>query len=149
MVLAFVKRAELHGITDEKSAAEIFDTVRENFDQAGYSVSFDEKYDEAMAIERFVAERKSGDRAEVIADKLKVYGLYENIPLSIKAEVFGLDINDSSGNLKLYMQVMKKLGVRMGQEEMFEDYQKVYEETMKRQEDYDMQKGRMWKYGRA
>lgn len=48
-----------------------------------------------------------------------------------------------------YMQVMKTLGVRMGQEEMFKDYQKVYEETVKRQDDYNMQKDRMWKYGRA
>ncbi len=149
MALALEKRAELHGITDEKSAAEIFNTVRENFDKAGYNVSFDEKYDEAMAIEGYIAERKSVDRAEVIADKLKAYGPYENIPSSIKAEVFGLDINDSSGNLKLYMQVMKKLGVKMEQGEMFEDYQKVYEETMKQQEDYDMKRERICEHGRV
>ncbi len=107
-----------------------------------YSVSFDEKYDVAMVIERFVAERKSVDRAEVMDDKLKTYGLYENIPLSIKAEVFGFSIDGSSSNLKLYMQVMKKLGVRMRQEEM-------YEEIMKQQDVYNMQKERMWKHGRA
>lgn len=149
MALALEKRAELHGITDEKSAAEIFNTVRENFDKAGYNVSFDEKYDEAMAIERYIVEKKSVDRAEIIADKLKDYGPFENISSNIKAEILGWDINDSSGNLKLYMQVMKKLGVRMGQGEMFEDYQKVYEEMMKKQDDYDMRKEKMWEPGRA
>ncbi len=87
----------------------------------------DEKYDEALAIEMYVAERKSVD----------------------KTEVFCFSIDDSGGDLKLYMQIMKKLGVRMGQEKMFEDYQKVYEETMKRQDEYNMKKEKMWEYDRA
>ncbi len=37
----------------------------------------------------------------------------------------------------------------MEQGEIFEDYQKVYEETIKWQDDYNMQKERMWEYGRA
>lgn len=149
MSLALEKRVELQGITDEKPVADIFSVVKRNFDKAGYNVSFDEKYDEAMAIERYIAERKSVDRAEIIADKLKAYGPFENVPSSIKAEVFGFSIDDSSSNLRLYMQVMKKLGVKMEQGEMFEDYQKVYEEIMKRQDEYNMQKERMWEYGRA
>ncbi len=149
MALALEKRAELQGITNEKSVADIFCVVKRNFDKAGYNVSFDEKYDEAMAIGRYIAERKSVDRAEVIADKLKAYGPFENIPSSIKAEVFGLDINDSSGNLKLYKQVMKKRGVKMEQGEIFEDYQKVYEETIKWHDDYDMKKEKMWEHGRV
>ncbi len=81
--------------------------------------------------------------------KMKGYGLYENIPSSVKAEAFGFEIDDSSGDLKLYMQVIKALGVRMEQEEMFEDYQKVYEETIKKQDDYDMKKENWWEHGRA
>lgn len=42
------------------------------------------------------------------------------------------------------MQIMKKLGVQMEQEEMFEDYQKVYEEAMKRQDEYNKQKEKEW-----
>ncbi len=42
---------------------------------------------------------------------------------------------------------MKKLGVKMEQGEMFVDYQKVYEEMMKKQDDYDMKKERMWEHG--
>lgn len=149
MSLVLEKRAELQGITDEKNVADIFSVVKRNFDNAGYNVSFDKKYDEAMTIERYIAERKSVDRTEVIADKLKDYEPYENISSSIKAEVFGFSIDDSSSNLKLYMQVMKKLGVRMGQEEMLEDYQKVYEETMKRQDEYNKPKEKEWKHGRV
>jgi hypothetical protein len=32
------------------------------------------------------------------------------------------------------MKVLKQLGVRMAQSEMFEDYQAIYEENVKRQE---------------
>lgn len=85
----------------------------------------------------------------MIAEKLKGYGSYEKIPSSVKAEVFAFEIDDSSGNLTLYMQVMKALGVRMSQEEMFEDYQKVYEETIKRKGKYEMRKDRVRESGRA
>ena len=85
----------------------------------------------------------------MIAEKLKRYGSYENISLSVKAEAFGFEISDSGDDLKLYMLVIKALGVRMGQEEMFEDYQKVYEETIKKQNDYEMQNERMWERGSA
>jgi hypothetical protein len=32
------------------------------------------------------------------------------------------------------MKALKQLGVKMAQSEMFEDYQAIYEETVKRQE---------------
>lgn len=149
MGFALEKRAELHGITDEKLGIDIFDVVKPNFDKAGYNVRFDDIYIEATSIEKYISERKSVRRTEMIVEKLKGYGSYQNIPSSVKAEAFGLELDDSGGNLKLYMQVIKALGVRMGQEEMFEDYQKVYEETIKRQDDYDMKKEKMWEQGRA
>jgi hypothetical protein len=37
--------------------------------------------------------------------------------------------------------VLKQLGVKMDQEDMFEDYQAIYEETVKRQE---RQEDRRW-----
>jgi hypothetical protein len=41
---------------------------------------------------------------------------------------------NASENLDIYMKVLKQLGVKMDQSEMFEDYQAIYEETVKRQE---------------
>ncbi len=101
-------------------------------------------YNEATTIEKYISGVKRAGRVEMITNQFKEYGLYENIPSDVKAEVFGFEIDDSSGNLKLYMQVVKALGLQMKQEEMFEDYQKVYEETIKRQDSYDVQKDKMW-----
>lgn len=149
MAFALEKRVKLHGLLNEKPGADVFHVVRKNFDKNGYSVRFDDIYNEAKSIEKYISEQKCISNAEMIAEKLKGYGLYENIPSSVKAEVFGFEIDDSGGDLNLYMQVIKALGVRMGQEEMFENYQKVYEETIKKQNDYEMQNERMWERGSA
>ena len=147
MALALENRVELHGLFCEELDATVFDIVRKNFNKAGYSVGFDEIYGEATAIEKYISKQRSINSAEMIAEKLKGYGSYEKIPSRVKAEVFGFEIGDSSGNLTLYMQVMKVLGVRMSQEEMFEDYQKVYEEAIKKQAGYDMEKEKIWEHG--
>lgn len=149
MALLLKERVELHGLLDEELDATVFDIVRRNFDKAGYRVAFDDLSDEVTAIKKYISEQKCISNAEMIAGKLQEYGSYESIPSSVKAEVFGFKIDDSNGNLKLYMQVMKALGARMSQEEMFEDYQKVYEETIKRQGEDEIQKNRMRERGRA
>lgn len=143
MALVLKDRVKLHGFLDEELGADVLGVVRKNFARVGYSVEFDDISDEATAIKKYIFEQKCISNAEVIAEKLKEYGFYENISVSVKAEVFEFGIDDSSGNLKLYMQVMKALGARMNQEEMFEDYQKVYEETIKKQgEDEMRERGR-------
>lgn len=58
MALGSEKRADLQGVTDKKTVSEIFNMVQQNFDMAGYNVSVDEKYDEAMNIERYIDEKK-------------------------------------------------------------------------------------------
>jgi len=144
MALALENRVELHGLFREELDATVFDIVRKNFNKAGYSVGFDEIYGEATAIEKYISKQRCINSAEMIVEKLKGYGSYERIPSRVKAEVFGFEIGDSSGNLTLYMQVMKALGVRMSQEEMFEDYQKVYEEMLRRHYNYDVKQEKMW-----
>ena len=142
-------RVKLHGLLNEELDVTVFDIVRKNFDKAGYSVGFDDIYVEATVIEKYISKQRCINSAEMIVEKLKGYGAYEKIPSSVKAEVFGFEIDDSSGNLKLYMQVVKALEVRMSQEEMFEDYQKVYEETIKRKGKYEMRKDRVRESGRV
>lgn len=113
MTLALEERVKLHGHLEQKTDVDVFDIVRKNFDKIGYSVGFDDIYSEATAIEKYISKKKCVSRAEVITEKLKGYGSYENIPSSVKADVFGFEIDDSGVNLKLYMQVVKALGLQM------------------------------------
>ena len=149
LMLALEKRVELHGLLNESIGTTVFDVVRQSFDKAGYRVGYNDIYNEATAIENYISGVKRAGRVERIANQFKECGSYENIPSGVKAEVFGFEIDDSSGNLKLYMNVVKALGLQMKKEEMFEDYQKVYEETIKRQDSYDVQKDKMWEHSRA
>lgn len=47
----------MHGLLNEKLDATVFDIVRKNFDNVGYSVEFDEIYDEAVSIENIFLSR--------------------------------------------------------------------------------------------
>ena len=48
--------------------------------------------------------------------------------------MFDFRIDDNSYNLKLHAGVLKKIGIHMYGSDGFEDYQSIYEETMKRVE---------------
>lgn len=47
----------------------------------------------------------------------------------MKANAFKFDLSDTGGNLKLFMSVLDKLGVKLDGDQLYEEYQKIYEET--------------------
>lgn len=51
-----------------------------------------------------------------------------------KARLFSFRIDDNSYNIELHAEALKKLGIQMYGSDRFEDYQSIYEETMKRAE---------------
>ena len=61
----------------------------------------------------------------------KYYKSYDYLTKENKAKLFNFRIDDNSYNLKLHAEVLKKLGIHMYGSEGFEDYQSIYEETMK------------------
>jgi hypothetical protein len=132
--LSIESRLELQGVYADINDDDVFRIVKENFDKAGYAADFDELYEEAAAIQKHLKAKQYSGSVEEIVRKLQKYGSYDSIPLSVKADVFSFGFNNASENLDIYMEVLKQLGVKMDQSEMFEDYQAIYEETVKRQE---------------
>jgi hypothetical protein len=132
--LPIESRLELQGIHADVNADDIFRIVKENFDKAGYAADFDELYDETVAIRKYLKAQQYSGSVDGIVQKLREYGGYDSIPLGVKADVFAFGFNNASENLDIYMKALKQLGVKMDQSEMFEDYQAIYEETVKRQE---------------
>ena len=53
------------------------------------------------------------DRADWIARRISELGGYDNISDSVKADVFGLDIADVSGSIRLFSDVMKRLEIKL------------------------------------
>lgn len=81
------------------------------------------------------AELAVEEHAEQIATAIqKYYKSYDYLTAENKARLFDFRIDDSSYNLKLHAGVLKKLGIHMYGSDGFEDYQSIYEETMKKAE---------------
>ena len=75
------------------------------------------------------------EQAERIAATIqKYYKSYDYLLAENKARLFNFRIDDNSYNLELHAQVLKKLGIQMYGSDRFEDYQSIYEETMKKVE---------------
>jgi hypothetical protein len=132
--LPIESRLELQGVHADINDDDVFRIVKENFDKAGYAADFDELYEETVAIQKCLKAQQYSGSVDEIVRKLQKYGSYDSIPLSVKADVFAFDFNNASETLDIYMKVLNQLGVKMDRSELFEDYQAIYEETVKRQE---------------
>lgn len=74
----------------------------------------------------------AANKVEMIADSLSDYGAYEDIDVAVKADIFGLDIADVSGSIRLFSDVMKRLGIRLAGDELYEEFQRIYDESVGR-----------------
>lgn len=54
-------------------------------------------------------------------------GLYKYLKTSVKADAFKFDVSDAGGNLKLFIGVLDKLGVKLDGNQLYEEYQKMKE----------------------
>lgn len=66
-------------------------------------------------------------------------GGFENVSDSVKADVFGFDIADVSGSIRMFSDVMKRLGIKLDGDELYEEFQRIYDESVGR----DVDKGKM------
>ena len=57
-------------------------------------------------------EKVSVDKAGWIVRRISELGGYENISDSVKADIFGFDIADVSGSIRLFSDVMKRLEIK-------------------------------------
>ena len=75
------------------------------------------------------------DKAGWIVRRISELGGYENVSDSVKADVFGFDIADVSRSIRLFSDVMKKLGIKLDWDELYEEFQRVYDESVIRNAD--------------
>ena len=80
-------------------------------------------------------ETESVDKTDWIVRRISELGGYGNVSDSDKADIFGLDIVDVSGSIRLFSDVMKRLGIKKDGDEMYEEFQKIYDESVGRDTD--------------
>ena len=89
------------------------------------------------------------DKADWIVRRISELGGYENVSDSVKADIFGFDIADVSGSIRLFSDVMKKLGIERDGDELYEEFQRIYDETVSRDADKERAEDKMWNRGRG
>ena len=94
-------------------------------------------------------EKVSVDKAGWIVRRILEFGGYENISDSVKADIFGIDIADVSGSIWLFSDVMKRLGIKLDGDEMYEEFQRMYDESVGRDAGKDKAEDKMWNRGRG
>ena len=94
-------------------------------------------------------EKVSVDKAGWIVRRISELGGYENISDSVKADIFGFDIADVSGSIRLFSDVMKRLGIKLDGDELYEEFQRIYDKSVDRDADKEKTGDKIWNRGRG
>ena len=89
-------------------------------------------------------ETESVDKTDWIVRRISELGGYENVSDSVKADIFGFDIADVSGSIRRFSDVMKKLGMKLDGDELYEEFQRFYDESVGRDVDKGKVEEKMW-----
>lgn len=96
-----------------------------------------------------IRESEPVDKVERIVRRISGLGGYENISDSVKDDIFGFDIADVSGSIRLFSDVMKRLDIRLDGDELYEEFQRVYDESVGRDTGKEKVEDKMWNKGRG
>lgn len=77
-------------------------------------------------------ENEPVDKVSWIVRRISELGGYENVSDYVKADIFGFDIADVGGSIKLFSEVMKRLGIKLDGDGLYEEFQRIYDESVNR-----------------
>ena len=89
-------------------------------------------------------ENEPVDKVSWIVRRISELGGYENVSDSVKADIFGFDIADVGGSIRLFSEVMKRLKIKLDGDELYEEFQRIYDESVGRDTDKEKNKDKMW-----
>ena len=94
-------------------------------------------------------EKEPLDKVGWIIRRISELGGYENVSNSVKADIFGFDIADISGSIRLFSDVMKRLGIKLDGDELYEEFQRIYDESINRDADKEKVRDKIRNRGRG
>ena len=130
------QQTDLDGI----GTPEILDLADVNLARVGESMT--DVTDKSEYVE--TRETEPVDKAGWIVSRISERGGYENVSDSVKADVFRFDIADVSGSIRLFSDVMKKLGIKLDGDELYEEFQRIYDERVSRDTNTEKAKDKIW-----
>ena len=54
-----------------------------------------------------------------------------------------------SGSIRLFSDVMKKLEIKLDRNELYEEFQRIYDESVSKDVDIEKERDKMWNRGRG
>ena len=111
----------------------------------------DESITDVIGKSEFVEpeEKVPVDKAGWIVRRISELSGYENVSDSVKADIFGFDIADVSGSIRLFSDVMKRLGIKLDGDELYEEFQRIYDKSVDRDADKEKAGDKIWNNGRG
>ena len=94
-------------------------------------------------------EKEPMDKVGWIVRRISELGGYENVSDSVKADIFGFDIADVSESIRLFSDAMKRLGIKIDGDELYEEFQRIYDESVGKDAGKDKVEDKMWNKGRG
>lgn len=91
----------------------------------------------------------AADKVEWIADRLSESGAYEDVDVPVKADIFGFDIADVNGSIRLFSDVMKRMGIKLAGDELYEEFQRIYDVSVGRDAGKEKAEDKVWNRGRG
>ena len=96
-----------------------------------------------------IRETEPVDKVGWIVRRISELGGYENASDSVKADIFEFNIADVSGSIRLFSDVMKRLGIKLDGDELYEEFQRIYDESVGRDAGKDKAEDKMWNRSRG
>ena len=135
------QQTDLDGI----GTPEILDLADVNLARVGESMT--DVTDKSEYVE--TRETEPVDKAGWIVRRISELGGYENVDDSAKVDVFGFDIADVSGSIRLFSDVMKRLEIKLDGDGLYEEFQRIYDESVGRDTNNEKVEDKMWNRGRG
>ena len=114
---------------------------------AGVGESITDVTDKGEYVE--TKENEPVDKVGWIVRRISELGGYENVSDSVKADVFGFDIADVSGSIRLFSDVMKRLEIKLDGDRLYEAFQRIYDESVGRDTNNEKVEDKMRNRGRG
>lgn len=128
---------------DTKGIDSAFEMVKAYFNSVGLSADFDSVYEETKLLTDYYEKQKEEEllqeQTEQITEKMDVMGIdaerFAEYPADVLSEAFDFEDMEYFSGIKVFNQVLDKLGVDMTYRERYEVFDKIYEAGMREKKD--------------
>ena len=143
------EKIRMAGVNENDDVLAVYEKLNSFFKQIGHEADFDRLYEESKRLVDVARKSVVAYKADKIASELTACGAYKYLKTSVKADAFKFDVSDAGGNLKLFMSVLDKLGVKLDGDQLYEEYQKIYEETVSKNDVHKKEQEKQWSWTRG